>query len=275
MGKKKASNPALPSPGGPRKGAKGATRKVAVAQPRERSFSWINRSLVSLGVVVVLAATAKAILVLQAIPVERIVVTGKLENTQTAVIQEMVQPALVGGFLGADLQRIRGQLESLPWVYEASVRRQWPSALEIHVIEQLPIARWGENGYLNHAGDIFQSAGVATNGVEHAILPLLTGPAGAQRKLIADYQLLTEMLRPLALSVSSLEVDARGQLQATLTDGVELALGDEMLRERLDRFVALYRAGLSSRRQEIVRVDVRYQRGIAVAFKEPVELVGL
>ena len=83
---------------------------------------------------------------LQSIPVQQISVTGELEHTQREVVQEMIQPSLVGGFLGADLQSIRQQLEGLPWVYEATVRRKWPAALEIHVVEQLPIARWGEAG---------------------------------------------------------------------------------------------------------------------------------
>jgi cell division protein FtsQ len=275
MAKKNNGAPALASRRKSRSSATGATRKTVALRQPGKTFSWVNRSLVLVGVLVVLAVSAKAVLVLRAIPVERIVVTGKLENTRTAALQEMVQPALVGGFLSADLQRIRRELESLPWLYEASVRRQWPNALAIHVVEQLPIARWGENGYLNHAGDIFQSEDIAGNSLEHSALPLLTGPEGEQRKLIADYQLLTDMLRPLALPVVALAVDPRGQLRATLADGIELALGDVLLRERLERFVALYRGGLSVRSKEIVRVDVRYPRGIAVAFKEPVELVGL
>ena len=90
-----------------------------------------------MGVGVVLTALANAAVWLHGIPVERIVLTGKLERTRKIALQDMVQPELVGGFLSADLQRIQEQLESLPWVYEVAVRRQWPSALTIHVVEQL------------------------------------------------------------------------------------------------------------------------------------------
>ena len=116
---------------------------AAVAKPRRMSSAWLNRLLVLAGVGVVLAAAVQAYMALERIPVQRISVTGELEHTRSEVVQEMVQPALSGGFLNADLQLIRQELEALPWIYEGNVRRKWPNALEIHVIEQLPIARWG------------------------------------------------------------------------------------------------------------------------------------
>jgi cell division protein FtsQ len=227
--------------------------------------------LILLGVGVVLVAVVKAALVLHAIPVERIAVTGKLEYTRKLALQEMVQPALAGGFLSADLQRIRAQLESLPWVYEARVKRQWPSTLEIHVVEQLPIARWGEYGFLNHEGQVFYST--AAN--DRDSLPLLSGPGGSEQELIANYQLLTEMLLPLGLAIAALAVDDRGQMRATLSGGIEVIFGEQELSERLERFVALFDASLAARRDEIERVDLRYESGIAVAFRGPPEVAGL
>ncbi|MEH6580418.1 MAG: cell division protein FtsQ/DivIB [Halioglobus sp.] len=254
-----------------RKSGNGATRKTAVEKKQPRSFAWVNRLLILLGVGVVLMALVKAAVVLHAIPVERIVVMGKLENTQTVALQDMVQPALVGGFLSADLQRIQAQLESLPWVYEASVRRQWPSALEIHVVEQLPIARWGEDGFLNHEGEVFHS----TRATDPNSLPMLTGPLGSEQRLIAKYQVISEMLHPEGLTVDALAVDDRGQLRTTLVGGIAIDLGDEKLIERLERFVSLYRVGLVQRKADIRRVDMRYASGIAVAFNELPEVAGL
>jgi cell division protein FtsQ len=249
----------------------GATRKIALEQKQPRSFAWLNRLLILLGVGIVLVATVKAALVLHAIPVERIVVTGKLEHTQTLALQDMVQPALVGGFLSADLQRIREQLESLPWVYEAFVKRQWPNALEIHVVEQLPIARWGEDAFLNHEGAVFQSTSAENGGS----LPRLTGPSGTEQKLIGNYQLITESLLPAELTVEGLVVDERGQLRITLAGGMEVIFGDQDLLARLDRFVALYRADLAGQKADVRRVDMRYESGIAVAFNEPPEVAGI
>ena len=145
----------------------------------------------------VLLAAAQAYITLQSIPVQRIGVTGELEYTQTAVVQELVQPELAGGFLKADLQRIRTQLEGLPWIYEATVRRKWPNALEINVVEQLPIARWGDDGFLNHEGEVFHSGKAG----QWQSLPQLQGPEGTARALMDNYQRLLEILAPLGLTL--------------------------------------------------------------------------
>ena len=249
----------------------GATRKSSSESKPARSFGWVNRVLILLGAGVVLTAVIKAAIVLQAIPVERIVVKGKLEHTRRVALEEMVQPALVGGFLCADLGRIQRQLERLPWVYRASVKRRWPSALEIYVVEQLPIARWGEKGFLNHEGEVFHTNS-ATN---RESLPMLAGPQYARQKLIGEYQVISDRLLPVELAIQTLAVDERGQLRATLAGNIEMIFGDENLLERLDRFIALYHASLRERKAEIRRVDLRYHSGIAVAFRESPEIADL
>jgi cell division protein FtsQ len=252
-----------------RKPAQGATRKLANVEKPVRSFAWLNRLLVLLGVGVVLAALVKSAVMLHEIPVERIVVTGQLKNTQTEAVEDMVQPALVGGFLSADLGEIRDQLESLPWVYEATVRRQWPNALEISVTEQLPIARWGEAGFLNHEGQVFEP----TNASRWDDLPRLAGEEGSEQTLINSYQLLSEILSVTELDVMELALDARGQLQAVLTNKVQIALGARYWNERLERFVILHQSGLDY--ANVQRVDTRYTSSIAVAFREAPAIAGL
>jgi len=266
-----------PERGGVRKGrpsqVKGATRRQpAPASNRQRSMStWFNRLLILTGAVVVIAAAVEAYLTLESIPVQRITVTGELEHTRYEAVQEMVEPALAGGFLNADLQRIRDQLEALPWIYQASVRRRWPNALEIHVEEQLPIARWGDAGFLNHEGQVFHS----DSAERWQSLPLLRGPEGSASTLVATYQRLLDLLRPVGLTISQLAMDERGQVEATLDRDVQLMLGGEEFLERVQRFVALYQAELAARFADVERVDLRYASGAAVAFRPEEQVAGV
>jgi cell division protein FtsQ len=255
-----------------RRPAQGATRNVSAVEPRPgQSSAWLNRALILFGAAVVLMAAAQAYVTLQSIPVQRISVTGELEHTQSEVVQDMVQPALAGGFLNADLQYIRKQLEGLPWIYQATVRRKWPNALEIHVVEQLPIARWGEDGFLNHEGQVFRSG----KADQAQTLPMLQGPEGTAETLMANYQRLMELLAPLGLSVEQLAVDERGEIRAVLGGGIELVVGSEDFLERIQRFVGIYRRELAPRADEVERVDLRYPSGIAVAFSEPSQVAGV
>lgn len=255
----------------PRKPAQGATRKIAAQSKPRQASPWLSRIMILAGIGAVLALATQGFVTLHRIPVQQITVTGELAYTQTEAVQDMVQSNLAGGFLRADLQRIREQLERLPWIFEATIRRKWPSSLEIHVVEQLPIARWGEDGFLNHEGQAFHS----TRGGDWQSLPLLRGPQGTASSLMANYQRMLELLSPLGLKVEQLAVDERGQVQAVLEGGLELVVGNQHFLERMHRFVALYRAELAARAEDIERVDLRYESGVAVAFRATTELAAV
>ncbi len=255
----------------PRKPAQGATRKIAAQSKPRQASPWLSRIMILAGIGAVLALATQGFVTLHRIPVQQITVTGELAYTQTEAVQDMVQSNLAGGFLRADLQRIREQLEGLPWIFEATVRRKWPSSLEIHVVEQLPIARWGEDGFLNHEGQAFHS----TRGGDWQSLPLLRGPQGTASSLMANYQRMLELLSPLGLKVEQLAVDERGQVQAVIEGGLELVVGNQHFLERMHRFVALYRAELAARAEDIERVDLRYESGVAVAFRATTELAAV
>jgi cell division protein FtsQ len=251
-----------------RRPVQGATRNPAAAQLHPGDSSpWLNRVLILLAAALVLAAATKAFITVSSLPVQRISVTGTLEHTQAQAVQDLVQPCLAGGFLKADLQEMRRQLEGLPWIYEATVRRKWPNALEIHVVEEMPIARWGQDGFLNHEGGVFHSE----KSGDWESLPLLLGPEGSAQALMAKYQRLVDTLAPLNLTVEQLAVDERGQMEAVLAGGMQLYLGGEDFLGRMHRFVGIYRSELAARRTEVKRVDLRYENGIAVAFNEPVQ----
>ncbi|MDP4651378.1 MAG: cell division protein FtsQ/DivIB [Haliea sp.] len=252
----------------------GATRRQPQREPRSAArvrpgfgllSGWVNRMLILLATGVVCVVGLRGWIALEEIPVQRIAVTGTLHRTQTEVVQEMVQPALVGGFLSADLDDVRARLQALPWIYRVNVRRRWPNALEINVQEQLPIARWGQGGFLNHEGEVFQSSNVE----EGASLPRLEGPAGSEGQLIVSYQQLGELLQPMGLVLHALSLDGRGYFNAELDSGTQLALGNADFGDRLERFATVYQRELAQRWGDVERVDLRYENGMAVAFREP------
>lgn len=256
------------------KSGKGAIRKNPAPVARKpKSFAWLNRVLILLAIVAVVIVSAKGYVALNAIPVEHIIVSGKLQHTKTAALEDMVRPALEGGFLNADLERVRVQLQSLPWVHEVSVRRRWPNALELHVVEQLPIARWGKDGFLNHEGSVFQSIG---DDQQWSNLPLLRGPQGTAKTLMRIYQQLIEILSPEGLLVEELAIDDRGQIEAKLKGDTLLLLGGEdYIEQRLRRFVAIYGTELVAKGDMVASVDLRYPNGLAVGFRETSRVAGL
>jgi cell division protein FtsQ len=211
---------------------------------------------------VMLALVGAAAWRLLELPVERVAVTGELRHVSRERLISRVNDSLQGGFLWVDLQAIRQSLEQLPWVYRVVVKRHWPNSLEIQVIEQLPIARWGDDAYLNHAGQMFSPQQLSSQ----QDLPRLAGPAGSELQLMQYYKLVHDPLQTAGLRINALAMDARGGLRARLDGGGELVFGRGEVAAKLQRFLHIYQSRLVGRDGQMRSVDLRYSHGAAVLW---------
>jgi cell division protein FtsQ len=196
------------------------------------------------------------------LPVERVIVSGELKQVSREELMALISGSLEGGFLWADLQSVRQPLEQLPWVYRVVVKRRWPNSLEIRVMEQRAIARWGEDAFLNHTGEVFRPEGFEP--IE--VLPRLAGPDGSEGRLMQYYMLVQEQLQADGLQLTAISMNARGGLSARLQGGAELVFGRGDIEAKLARFLRVYESRLVSGRQAFARIDLRYSHGVAVAW---------
>ena len=204
-------------------------------------------------------------------PISQVSVQGDLSYISQQAVQQRIAPYLTASFFTVDLAAMRSELEQMPWIARAEVRRIWPNQLSIQLEEQLPIARWGNEALLNNQGQAFTPRELAN----YQDLPQLFGPQRAQQKVMQQYQLFSQMLRPLGFSVAQLELRERGSW--FLTTGVnsngqsiELLLGRDHLLEKMRRFVAVYEKTLKPEIANIARIDLRYANGLAVGWRQPV-----
>lgn len=204
-------------------------------------------------------------------PISQVSVQGDLSYISQQAVQQRIAPYLTASFFTVDLAAMRGELEQMPWIAHAEVRRIWPNQLSIQLEEQLPIARWGNEALLNNQGQAFTPRELAN----YQNLPQLFGPQRAQQTVMQQYQLFSQMLRPLGFSVAQLELRERGSW--FLTTGVnssgqsiELLLGRDHLLEKMRRFVAVYEKTLKPEIANIARIDLRYANGLAVGWRQPV-----
>ena len=86
-----------------------------------------------------------------------------------------------------------------------------------------------------------------------------------------QYQMLSQMLRPLGFSITRLELRERGSWFLSTGQGVEILLGRDHLVEKMRRFISIYEKTLKEQIANIERVDLRYPNGLAVAWRTPVE----
>ncbi len=199
-------------------------------------------------------------------PIAKVSVQGELGYVSREAVQQRIAPFVEQSFFKVDLNGMRHQLEQMPWIAHVEVRRVWPDQVMVRLDEQLPIARWGGEALLNNKGQAFSPDDLSR--YEH--LPHLYGPKRAQQRVMQQYQMLSQMLRPLGFSISRLELRERGSWFLTTNQGIELLLGRDQVVEKMRRFTAIYQKALEQESEKIARIDLRYANGLAVAWHEPI-----
>lgn len=272
------SQPQTDRAAGRQSSARGASRLVAeqpLAPRRAKAdFSGLKRLVWPLLLLVLGVGAytlAQRVLPYADRPISQVSVQGELSYISQQAVQQRIAPYLTASFFTVDLAAMRSELEQMPWIARAEVRRIWPNQLTIQLEEQLPIARWGNEALLNNQGQAFTPRELAN----YESLPQLFGPQRAQQKVMQQYQLFSQMLRPLGFSVARLELRERGSW--FLTTGVnsagqsiELLLGRDHLLEKMRRFVSAYEKTLKPDIANIARIDLRYANGLAVGWRQPV-----
>lgn len=207
----------------------------------------------------------------QEVPLKRLVVQGDLKyvtpaDVRDALVAEKDRP--LGSFFSADVNELRAQVEAMPWVEKASVRKEWPDILKVFVVEQVPLAHWNANqrddALLNQAGDVFYAD---KSGLEEG-LPFLSGPDHAVAEAVNQYRQLNELLQLNGFSIAQLELSERFSLELVLAQGTVLRLGREALLERIQRFIDVYPELEAHKEAPIDAIDLRYDTGVAVRWKE-------
>jgi cell division protein FtsQ len=250
---------------------KGARRQGERLPLRER-LRWLTRSLSLLALVSVVVGLlwgGDRLFQKLDVPIGVIGVKGEFTHVDQRDVQTMVEPLINGGILSLNLAKIRHQLELHPWIEQVSVSRQWPGGLVINVVEEVAIARWGGHGFLNSRGQMLE-IGDNSNLVH---LPLLQGEVHTERSLMKAYREVAQLLLPSGLKIVALKRDVRGAWWLSLENGLELVVGRGQVMEKMRRFLAVWELALKTQVERIVRVDIRYDNGVAVQWAEKISAV--
>lgn len=253
---------------------RGATRRD---KAQKQSMNWsgfsgaVRRVMVIMLVLVVAGMVGHGAEWAVEMPVSRVVVNGEFRQVDRQLIVSEVEPFLKAGFLRLDLDGIRQQLRSEPWIFDVTVLRRWPNEIVIAVEEQSVIARWGEDGFLNHRGELFQPRDVDTEGLNIAGLPLLKGPKGSSTEVMSHFRELSDTLSQHGLTIRELGLNEHGSWYATLDNDIDMFLGSGEIMQKVRRFLVAYQSVLASDFYKAKSVDMRYNGGFAVAWRNPVQ----
>ena len=137
------------------------------------------------------------------------------------------------------------------------------------MLEEVPIARWGNEGFLNRLGEELT---IADNSKLKA-LPVLRAKYGTSREMMQAYQSMAELMLPTGLKLIEIQRDSLGAWRVDTADDIRLVLGRDQIAEKIRRFVLVWKSGLNQQLDSIKTIDLRYPNGLAVGWKDGV-LIG-
>jgi cell division protein FtsQ len=202
------------------------------------------------------------------VPIENVEIEGAYENVSLNDLREKVISVLEGGYFTVDLEVIRNALLQLPWVEDASIRRQWPSGLYIKVVEKQAIAYWGDDSILSSRGELFSPPVIERN----SMLPKLRGPEGLHKNVLDFLAQLNDGFSEMGVEVKKLMLDERRAWTITVADkatnkDVVIKLGREDTASRLDRFMLVFSNKTLLDINDVAVIDMRYPNGFAMRKK--------
>jgi cell division protein FtsQ len=199
-----------------------------------------------------------------------VTVTGDVAHYNAITLRANVIPRLQGTFFTLDVNETRKVFETVPWVRQAIVRRDFPNRLKVQLQEHKAVAYWGVEGdtrLVNSFGEVFEAN---LGEVEQDNLPRLSGPDSQSAAVLAMYQTLQALFTPKEMALTQLELTPRGGWRVQLDAGTELELGSGSTPEllaRTQRFLqtmtqatAAYKRGPD----QLATVDLRHADGYAI-----------
>ena len=196
------------------------------------------------------------------LPLSNIVLQGKFEYIQATDVQQILADMPhIGTFMSQDVNELQQTITALPWVAQASIRKQWPDTIKIYLTEHRASAIWNGYALLNEYGDVFEPD--LSELKEEKVK--LYGPDGSSKQVLQTWERVAPLFRPLGLTITSLVLNERLAWQMILDNGIRLELGKESLEERVERFISLY-YHLGQKAEQVSYIDLRYDTGAAVGW---------
>jgi len=216
-----------------------------------------SRTLLALSVLLVLYGAVHYLVHLpQLLPLHQVSLKAVPDQVDGAEVLQVVRERVQGNFFTVDIERLRAELEKLPWVRGVQIRREFPDRLSVAIEEHQALAYWNEDELVNQQGEVFSAD-------SDAVMPSFVGQSGDAALVTQQYAQFTTQLAQVGLHIQKMVETPRRAWQLRLDNGMVLELGSEQMQQRLARFVTVYPYSLVN--MQVQTVDLRYRNGFAVS----------
>lgn len=199
-------------------------------------------------------------------PIASVAIEGDFYYLSKEALAEIINQHIKSSFIRESLNEMQQQIKTNPWVDSVVLRRQWPDQLQVSIVEQKPIAKWGDKGFVNHRGELVK--------VENASLierlPTLRGKDVNAMSIMKQYQVLSQAISPYGMNIVELEENQLGIWTLQLDNEWQLLVGRSDVVKKVQQLMRILSENKISQQDQIKTIDMRYENGLAIKWK-PVE----
>ncbi|QFI39794.1 FtsQ-type POTRA domain-containing protein [Moritella marina ATCC 15381] len=194
-------------------------------------------------------------------PMSALIIQGEREYVSDDDIRAvLLQKPTIDNYFSVNVDDIQAKIESLPWVYHASVRKSWPDLLRVYIQEQPVVAIWNDSQLLNEDGIVFDAD---VNMAPESLVKLYS-PDDRIKQALVKYNEFNQLLQLNDYQIMTITVNLRNAITVVLRNGIMLRLGREDALSRIQRYID-YVAVLD--KEKIAYIDLRYDTGFSVGWK--------
>lgn len=189
-----------------------------------------------------------------------------LSAMQYQSLTQTVDNAKVGSFYSADLQNIRDDILTLPWVDEVRVVREWQRGIVIHALARQPVARFGSEKLVDATGYVYPP--VDENVLKDAGLTQLQGEVEKAEVIMQMMQQVNVWFEPLDMSVDDIILTPRMTWLIRFDNGMRMIVDGEGTAQKLVNVSQLLQKQLAKKTANIQVMDLRYKNGFVISWKK-------
>lgn len=185
--------------------------------------------------------------------------TKEIDIRQVLAKGEKLQP-----YFKQDISKVKDKIMQIPWVKNVNVHKIYPDALKIYIEEYQPFAFYNQNSLITTTGDVFTLPAIRFKANK---LPMIEAKNISPKEAISLWHKLQIELKQRNLVIKKLQINEIKAGIIVLANNIELKLGVGNWANKIDLFLKLLPKIKVPLGKKINYIDLRYQNGLAVGFK--------
>ncbi|WP_201596158.1 cell division protein FtsQ/DivIB [Psychrobacter vallis] len=187
-----------------------------------------------------------------------------LTAPQYRSLQQAMSQQKVSSFFTSDLQALRDISTGRAWVDQVSVSRDWQRGIVVTALPKQAVANFGTERLVDAKGAVFVPAD--NNDLTQERFATLQGEITQAPVIMQQMQQVNDWYAPLGIQVEDIILSPRMTWLIRFDNGLRVIVDNENTAQKLLNLSQLLSNQLSTRRDEIQSVDLRYKNGFTIAW---------